>query len=71
MRPLNGALCHIQWPGILFPAAQSYLFTQNWLEKERKREREKEGRKERRARIGEVAAVERSPVAECYSSQLN
>ena len=31
-RPLNGALCHIKWPGILVPA-KSYLFAQNCLKK--------------------------------------
>ena len=70
-RPLNGALCHIKWPGILFPA-KSYLFEQNSLS--RKKGAKAGGWGWGGLGIDEVvskqAAVEWSPVADCYSSQL-
>ena len=79
--PLNGALCHIQWPGILLPA-DSYLIVQNCSKKERKKGRKEERREERTGKmkrekgfegIDKVivgAAVERRPVSDCYSSQI-
>ena len=75
---LAGDACAaIKWGFMSHPMARnslpgcSELSLYTKLAREREKERKKERRKERRARIGEVAAVEWSPVAECYSSQLN
>ena len=72
---LAGDACAaIKWGFMSHPMARNSLpgCSELSLYTKLAREREKEeGRKERRARIGEVAAVEWSPVAECYSSQLN
>ena len=72
---LAGDACAaIKWGFMSHPMARNSLpgCSELSLYTKLAREREKEEiKKERRARIGEVAAVEWSPVAECYSSQLN